>query len=383
MKDRSILVGVLVGLGGCGVLVSISVAILAGAVVYISTQDFGFMDEPAILSELGVHLEDVPFRKAEIFSDGVLARVTDIQIGDYLDDAGLEIAVVSSEGAAFANMEWKTLRTVPFASGFDRVTLVEMPNSDGFRFVSQGSWVEDAAFVGSDGATIWAYDAMMGVNDMAAGDLDSDGVLDFVVGTNGFGGLHRVDIDGKRVWKRRGGNLWQVAIVDIDGAGSMRIVHSNAEGQMVIRDGRGKILKRVGTRGYFSSFSLCAWPDSAGIQYPFYAADDSAYILDYDGSTLVQLDTPDCGSLAEAYGTTVRFVADQEPYIACIVDYELSDTGILYICDSTGTLVYQEVMPESCAAIAAIPEGDGASEYLVVGGTRAVWSYRWGGDELN
>jgi hypothetical protein len=48
------------------------------------------------------------------------------------------------------------------------------------------------------------------MNELVAGDLDGDGVLEFVVGYNGVAGVHLFDAAGERRWRLADGNVWHI-----------------------------------------------------------------------------------------------------------------------------------------------------------------------------
>src|SRR6185295_3356852 len=110
------------------------------------------------------------------------------------------------------------------------------------RYIDRGGggW-QTGAFIGEDGARLWQPDALQGMDDLAAGDVDGDGVPEFVVGYNGDGGIHLHDAAGKRRWREDDGNVWHVEVVDTDGDGRCEIVHSNAGGDLTVRDASGKV----------------------------------------------------------------------------------------------------------------------------------------------
>jgi hypothetical protein len=64
------------------------------------------------------------------------------------------------------------------------------------------------------GKPLWSYGAgSNGVDDMVAGDLNGDGLLQFAVGFNGGGGIHLLNSQGKKLWEFPDGNVWHVEIV--------------------------------------------------------------------------------------------------------------------------------------------------------------------------
>jgi VCBS repeat protein len=143
-----------------------------------------------------------------------------------------------------------------------------------------------------------------GMNDMAGGDLNGDGQPEFAVGYNGGGGVHLVDSTGRPIWRQDDGNVWHVEIVDTDGDGRPEIVHSNAGGQLTVRDATGKVLRRAQTEGCFSQFSLVPWPTGrAGL---LHAGDEMIRVIDFDGQVRSRFQTPDTSFLADAHGALAR-----------------------------------------------------------------------------
>ncbi|MFQ5810626.1 MAG: hypothetical protein ACE5JM_13500, partial [Armatimonadota bacterium] len=214
-----------------------------------------------------------------------------------------------------------------------------------------------------------------GVNDMAAGDMDGDGSLEYIVGFNGGGGVHLVETDGTRLWRQPEGNVWHVEMLDTDGDGSLEIVHSNAGGQMTVRDSQGAVVTQARPGPYFSGFSICRWPTAGSSEHALLAEDDTIWLFDFAGDTVAELSAPQCGTLGHARGVPVRLQPGQPEHFAVAVDFKRTRQAILYVYDSAGALVSQEVLPESCRAIAALPLAGGQAEALLVGGEGKVLRY--------
>ena len=72
-----------------------------------------------------------------------------------------------------------------------------------------------------------------------------------------------------------------------------------------------------------------------------------------------------------------KLAGDRPEYLAVINEFGAIDRSVLDVFTSSGELVYQEVLPEECFAIAVLPSTDpsGVSE-LLVGGERTVWRYQ-------
>lgn len=140
----------------------------------------------------------------------------------------------------------------------------------------------------------------------------------------------------------------------------------------------GVVLSRARPPAYFSGFSLCNWPAKQDRVYALLAEDDTVWVLEFDGKAAAKFDAPRCGSLGHARGTAVKLERSEPEYLAVVVEFTNWERSILYLYDSTRTLVYQEIIPERCASIAAMSLDRSDTEVLLVGGEGKVWEYRIG-----
>lgn len=97
------------------------------------------------------------------------------------------------------------------------------------------------------------------------------------------------------------------------------------------------------------------------------AEEDKIWLFDYDGSTIMKYDAPDCAMLGAAYGTPVKLSATEQPHFAVVVNFRNWSSAILYVYDAGQKLVYREVISESCAALSTLPDKAGNTESLLVG----------------
>lgn len=211
---------------------------------------------------------------------------------------------------------------------------------------------------------------------MAAGDVDGDGILEFAVGFNGGGGVRLLDSKGQMRWRQPDGNVWHVECVDVDGDGRPDIVHSNAGGELKVRDKDGNFIRAGRPQAYFSHFSLCEWPPKRPRPYALSSEDDTIWLFDFDGTTVAHFRAPQAGTLGEARGVLVKLKANEPEYLAVLVAFRTRSASILYVYDPQGALVYQEVLGEDCEAVAASPPGKSGVESLLVGGEGQVWQYK-------
>jgi hypothetical protein len=218
------------------------------------------------------------------------------------------------------------------------------------RYIDRGGggW-RTGAVIGEDGGRRWQPERLTGMDDLAAGDVDGDGIPEVAVGYNGGGGVHLHDAAGTRRWRQDDGNVWHVEIVDTDGDGRPEIVHSNAAGQLTIREADGSVRRRLRPEAYFSQFSLVEWP--RGQSGLLHAGDEGAQVVGFDGKTRLRLKAPDSGFLMNAHGAAARFGGDD--YLVVTLSMSGWDRTQLVVFDGSGALRYREVVAGTCDAVAA------------------------------
>ena len=343
----------------------------------------GLLFNKFVLSKAGSYKRSSPGKPGIVAGQGFLAKstylqdsrlgaISDIVTGQLDGKPGQDIGFAGAQGALIISQSAKSF--IPLSGNLDRVNIIDVENDGVCEFMNRGSWSCAASLMDHAGRTVWTYGGSSGVDDMAAGDINKDGKLEFAVGFNGGGGIHLVSTSGVKVWSRTDGNVWHVEMVDTNGDGKLEVVHSNAAGVMTIRDGAGGVLKTGRPADYFSHFSLCAWPAKSSPRYALSAGEGAIRLYGYDGATVLQLKAPKCGRLFSANGAPVKLKAGQPEYLAVVVDSGHGAGSILYVYDSKKLLVYQEVLP-SGSSIAGLSVGASGKEQLLVGGEGKVWSY--------
>jgi hypothetical protein len=314
---------------------------------------------PASLDQVGVRVGDEWLDKAPFHADARLGLVTDIK-----QRVTGELAIVGTRGAAFLPPRQGAPRFVPFGELASLPQLLDRPDGPP-RYLDRGGggW-RTGALIGEDGTTVWQPESDQGMDDLAAGDLDGDGDLEFVAGYNGGGGVRLFDASGRRRWRQDDGNVWHVEIVDTNGDGKPEIVHSNAAGAVTIRDARGNTLSRVPTDGYFSGFSVVPWPPRTTSL--LHAGDGVTRIIDFRGTVRVLLETKDTSFLGDARGIAARL--DGREHLVLAVSVSNWDRTQLFVFDEANVLRYREVVDAARVAIAA-PEPEA---FLFGCGTRVL-----------
>lgn len=362
---------------GCFSLILVFLAVCGGIGYYFNKKftsyDSNRLNKPEQLNVTGVWTGAGFFVKSVYLDDPGLGEVTDLKTGSFVEGQENVLAVVSTRGAVFLDQNGERLRECTFKDKVDNMRLVTQGGESNYLFVNQGSWRLFASLIDADGSTRWEYGGRPGVNCMAAGDLDRDGKLDFAVGFNGGGGIHRVDDNGRKVWEQPGGNIWHVEIADTTGDGAMNIVHSDAGGRIYVRDAEGTVLSSHRPAPYFSDFSIVRWPDAASPNHCLLAEDDLMWIFDFDGSVKATFPAPYSGTVGHAFGTPFRFA--EGDYLAVIVKIRRWETSILYVYDPAQELVYQEVLPEECGSILTVRDPATGADRILVGGDGKVYAY--------
>lgn len=374
MKKKKILIG-------CSIILGIIIMLLIGAGFlayryFISPIISSGMKMPEELNTPRV-LVGSDFLLKELFIQDVrLGAVTDIALGEFESGPGPELAIAGSKGALFLDENFNVKSSTMFSVSAGHVEIIDLDGDNIYEFLDRGGGWQDVSLIDHKGNAIWTYGGMPGVNNICSGDIDGDGILEFVVGFNGGGGVRLLDKNGKEKWKQPDGNVWHVELVDINGDGSLEVVHSNAGGEITVRDNHGRIISQVKPSPYFSHFSICRWPGKKDRKYALLSENDTIWILDFDGKIAMQFNAPKSGTLGHARGVPIKIAYDQPEYFAVIVEFSNWDRSILYIYSPSGVLKYQEILPEASAAIAAIPLGEAGEDMLLIGGNGKVWVYK-------
>ena len=327
--------------------------------------------------------------KSLFLEDRELGVVTDIVRGEFDVRSGLEIVIAGSrrsridesQGVLVMADNGDRIKVIRFSETALNVRLVDVEGDGQFEFMDRGGGWQPVSLFDHQGKMLWTYDPRRPApNSMAAGDLDGDGILEFVVGLNAGGGVHLLNRHGEKLWEQPDRNVWHVEVADTNQDGQPEIVHSNGAGQLRVRDAQGKILSQAKPSSCFSGFTICRWPTFQDKEYAlFWSEEQKLLLLDFDGKTVAQLEAPNSVQVWEIRGTPVRLKRDEPEYFAVILQLRGQwHRSILYVYDSAGALVFQEIIGEECRPIAALPSDTPGEEVLLIGGEGRVWQYKAG-----
>jgi len=337
--------------------------------MYKHSSTAGFT-RPSSLSAPGVTTGANVVSKPVVISVPGVGSISDIAF----DNKG-NIVLAGTTGAAIGKPTLQSfISTAQWPQSMDSISIITNRIGN-INYLKHGSWGSHSTLMDAQGKPVWTYKAALGIDDTAFGDVNGDGFLEFAVGLNGRGGIFLLDQSGKELWGQSDANVWHVEITDTNGDGKLEIVHSNASGQIVVRDGMGSILKSNQASGYINKFSLCAWPNRTAQRYILSSQENAVLLFDYDGKTLASLNAQGSSEYGDAKGTWVKFRNGHSDYFAVLDFVQIWDSSMLFIYSPPGKLVYREVLPGYFSSIATLIDPKTKDESLLIGGLDKVLKY--------
>jgi len=323
-------------------------------------------------------LETHPF-----YIGNAIGGISQILVGWPADREGAEIAVVASHGADFIDSEGQVKKQVRFAmEQYSPVEVARLDSTGTYGFLTRDeSWSAPATLFNNQGQVSWQSTGHWpGVDDSASGSLSGDGKLSVVVGFNGSGGISLLDSQGSQIWTKKEANVWHVEMLDTAGDGRERIVHSNAGGQLLVRDANGDVVARYFPGYYVSHFALTRWGEESKpshILVPVSERRDGCckpymIVSDRSGNKIAELESP-MGGLFSLFSATPIRLGNGNEYFAVLENNFASDRSMLLFYGLDGNIAYQEILGESCLGLAALRINN--SEELLVGCSGRILAY--------
>ena len=204
------------------------------------------------------------FERRVFYTSEGLSNISQIRMGWPADREGTDIAVVGSQGADFIDFAAQTKKQVRFSiERHSPVVVARMGPSGEYGYLTRHeSWAVPAMLFDKEGHVSWRSEGTWpGVDDSVSGDLYGDGKFSVVIGFNGGGGIALFDEQGKRLWKKEERNVWHVETLDTNGDGREEILHTNAGGQLLVRNANGDVIAQFLPGFYVSDFALTRWGD--------------------------------------------------------------------------------------------------------------------------
>src|SRR5277367_2135495 len=323
------------------------------------------------------------FGRQPFYTGNGLGTIWQILVGWPADRQGADIAVVGNQGTDFVDATGQVKKQVRLAlEQRAPMEVARLDRTGDYGYLTRDeSWAVPVTLFDKEGHVLWrSGDRLPGVDDSVSGDFQGDGELSIAVGLNGSGGLVLLNGQGKQVWKKAETNVWQVEALDTNGDGHDEIVHSNARGQLLVRNGNGDILAHYLPDFYVSNFALTSWAgetQATHILVPVSEVHEGCckskiVILDAHGDRVTELDNPLGGLFARFSATPVRFSAGAE-YYAVLEDNSPDERSMLVLYAQDGQIAYQEILGESCLGMTAYSTKN--TERLLVGCEDKIWEY--------
>jgi hypothetical protein len=323
------------------------------------------------------------FERRSFYSDADLGQISQIRVGWPADREGADIAVVGAQGVDFISSAGQLKKQVHFSiQQRCPVAAARLDAAGDYGFLTRDeSWAVPATLFDKEGNVIWRSGGKWpGVDDSAPGDASGDGKLSVAIGFNGGGGVALLDGQGKTLWKKDETNVWHLEMLDRTGDGHEEILHSNAKGQLLLRNAKGDVVDQYLPGSYVSRFALTRWGAETRPSHILVSISEARegcckptlVILDSRGKKVSEMDSPLGDLLSRMSSTPVRFGNGAE-YFAVLKNESWQERSMLYLYGDDGQIIYQEILGESCPGIAALPEKDGSR--LLVGCAGKIWEY--------
>lgn len=306
----------------------------------------------------------------------------------------------------------------------DNLQIIDLDSDGKCEFFSFG-FQEGVTAYNSDGNIIWKYggeetadvfqerdiDNEVYVTEAAAGDLDGDGIAEYIVGRAN---------DGIRAFDRNGGEKWfqpakypsaTMRVFDIDGDGRSEFLELG--GASKIRDAAtGNVVREL--KGGSSSDAIVFGEDKNKKKaLQFCDIDDNKLIcVDENAAKFIEAEAPlskvkskaatktelpkatpidmgngivaapmgepissadDDESVYQPKAAWVSLKKDKPKYLAVVASFIGIPRAHLYIYEPNGTLVYHELLPEDAETLAVIPANQ--TEEIVIGAKDTIWKF--------
>jgi hypothetical protein len=169
--------------------------------------------------------------------------------------------------------------------------------------------------------------------------------------------------------------------LDTNGDGREGILHSNAWGQLFVRNASGDVISQYLPGFYVSGFALTRWGDEAKATHIIVPTTERRegcckpifVVLDATGKTVAKLESPPLGiSLHQIAAIPVEFGKGRQ-YFAVLQNSFAKERSELLLYDKDGQIAYQEILAETCLGMATLPGID--ANQLLVGCASKIWRY--------
>lgn len=351
---------------------------------------------------------------------GRLDSVKDMRVGQLDGQGDLDVGLAGLNGLTLLDRRGNLTKRIDyrFENGKSRHGVETGREKDSFynaRLLDvEGDGVcEILGFGGLDGMALFDHqgnvlfsrgeyeEGKSSIHEVTVGDVDGDGVTEFIAswGYEPWKGLELLDRNGNSRWRHEEEFVPdEMEVVDIDGDGKAELVEATA-GDLKIRDTEGQVKGTVTAPVYLSHVSLCPQPNKQGPPRNLAVSENGLWLIDLDGKNQTRYDAPlshiklekprvwgvpgspdlmtfDTEDVYRAKGVWAELEKGRPKYLAVIANFAAINRSLFYLYDSQGKLIYQEILPEECDAVAVLPpENSSGRDEILVSGQKTVWRY--------
>lgn len=300
--------------------------------------------------KFGVIVDKAPLIKSEYYKDTKLGVISDIKRFKIEGNENVIIAA-GTEGAVLLKDGKNKVSNIIYQESLGSdVDIIDFENDGKPEFINRGQWAIPVLAIGSNGDIITKFPEAGAFDDAEAGDINGDGVLEVVAGYNGGGGLILYDKNGNKIWKKKSGNTWAVAIADVNNDGKKEIVNRDNSNFLLTRNSKGEILNKAKIPNYFGDFWTTNWHDSmekSKILFVLFGdktgADSCFGVADYKMNIIAKLDVQGFSGATSAKG--LAFKHKGVNYYGLVLSH-YKDASIFYLFNKDNEKVYEERFKE-------------------------------------
>jgi len=344
---------------------------------------------------------------------GRLDSVKDMRVGQLDGQGDLDVGLAGLNGLTLLDRRGNLTKRIDYR--FEKGKSREKNSFYNVRLLDvEGDGVcEILGFAGLDGMALFDHQGNVlfsrgeyeegkpSIHEVTVGDVDGDGVTEFIAswGYEPWTGFELLDRNGNSKWRHEEEFVpGEMEVVDVDGDGKAELVEENA-GALKIRDTQGQVKSTVTAPVYLSHVSLCPKPNNQGSPQILDVREGGLWLVELDGKNYTRYDAPlshiklekprvwgvpgspdlmtfDTEDVYQAKGVWVELEKGRPKYLAVIANFAAIDRSLFYLYDSRGRLIYQEILPEECDAVAVLPpENSNGKDEVLVSGEKTVWRY--------
>lgn len=234
------------------------------------------------------------------------------------------------------------------------------------------------------------YQKSTHVLEAAVGDLDNDGVAEYIVSKKNEG-IYVFDRNGTQKWFQPDEFASdELHVLDLDGDGKNELIETSSkvrngvDGKVIreLKSGGQRMLLLIGETNQKRSFRFCSILENAmsctdeneKTVFEAKAPLSSVPKAKTDVSRPKSRYESDSTGVYQPKPVFVKLKSDAPRYLAVIAPYIGIPRANLYVYNQKGSLIYHELLPEDAETISILPNENG-NESILVAGKETIWKF--------